>query len=83
MARVVLAVDGNAIVHRSFHSQAATGFRAPDGRPRWAVRGLLSQLVAAVERVDPDAFSPEVRRFQTGALGSTRYTFGGGVLPCA
>jgi len=52
--RVVLAVDGNAIVHRSFHSQAATGFRAPDGRPRWAVRGLLSQLVAAVERVDPD-----------------------------
>jgi 5'-3' exonuclease len=54
VARVVLAVDGNAIVHRSFHSQAATGFRSPDGRPRWAVRGLLSQLVAAVERVDPD-----------------------------
>lgn len=54
MTRVVLAVDGNAIVHRAFHSQAGTGFRTPDGRPYWAVRGLLSQLVAAVDRVDPD-----------------------------
>lgn len=52
--RVVLAVDGNSLVHRAFHSQARTGFRSGDGRPRWAVRGLLSQLVAAVERVDPD-----------------------------
>lgn len=54
MTGIVLAVDGNAIVHRAFHSQAATGFRTPDGRPFWAVRGLLSQLVAAVDRVDPD-----------------------------
>ena len=54
MSRVVLAVDGNAIVHRAFHAQAVTGFRFPDGRPRWAVRGLLTQLVAAVERVGPD-----------------------------
>ncbi len=54
MSRVVLAVDGNAIVHRAFHSQAGTGFRGADGRPVWAVRGLLSQLVAAVERVRPD-----------------------------
>ena len=54
MNRVVLAVDGNAIVHRAFHAQAVTGYRSPDGRPRWAVRGLLTQLVAAVERVGPD-----------------------------
>jgi len=54
VARIVLAVDGNAIVHRAFHAQAVTGFRCPDGRPRWAVRGLLTQLVAAVERVGPD-----------------------------
>jgi|APThiThiocy_cv2_1041547.scaffolds.fasta_scaffold07998_5 DNA polymerase-1 len=52
--RVVLAVDGNAIVHRAFHSQATSGFRDADGRPMWAVRGLLAQLVAAVDRVDPD-----------------------------
>ena len=50
----VLVVDGNAIVHRAFHSQARTGARTADGRPIWAVRGLLSQLVAAVERVGPD-----------------------------
>ena len=33
VARVVLAVDGNAIVHRAFHAQAVTGFRSADGRP--------------------------------------------------
>jgi DNA polymerase-1 len=52
--RVVLVVDGNSLVHRAFHSQARTGFRSGDGRPMWAVRGLLSQLVAAVDRVGPD-----------------------------
>jgi 5'-3' exonuclease len=46
---VVLAVDGNSLVHRSFHAQAQTG------QPSWAVRGLLTQLVAAVERVRPAA----------------------------
>ena len=51
-APVVLAVDGNSLVHRSFHAQARTGAHA-DGRPAWAVRGLLMQLVAAVERVRP------------------------------
>jgi DNA polymerase-1 len=53
--RVVLAVDGNSLVHRAFHSQARTGYRSGDGRPMWAVRGLLSQLVAAVDRIGPDA----------------------------
>ena len=52
--RLVMAVDGNSLVHRSFHAQASTGTRTADGRPIWAVRGLLSQLVAAVERLDPD-----------------------------
>ncbi|UQX88798.1 5'-3' exonuclease [Jatrophihabitans telluris] len=52
---IILAVDGNSIVHRSFHALAATGLRSPDGRPMWAVRGLLSQLVTAAERVGPAA----------------------------
>ncbi len=52
-APVLLAIDGNSLVHRSFHAQAATGLRAADGRPLWAIRGLLTQLVAAVERIDP------------------------------
>ena len=49
----VLAVDGNSLLHRAFHASARTGFRL-DGRPAWAVRGLLSQLVAAVDRVCAD-----------------------------
>jgi DNA polymerase-1 len=52
---VLLAVDGNSLVHRSFHSQAGTGLRAADGRPLWAIRGLLTQLVAAAERICPTA----------------------------
>jgi len=52
---VLLAVDGNSLVHRSFHSQAGTGLRAADGRPLWAIRGLLTQLVAAAERLCPTA----------------------------
>jgi 5'-3' exonuclease len=53
--RVLLAVDGNSLVHRSFHAQAATGSRSSDGRGIWAVRGLVAQLTAAVERIGPDA----------------------------
>jgi 5'-3' exonuclease len=53
--KVLLAVDGNSLVHRSFHAQAATGSRSRDGRGIWAVRGLIGQLVAAVERIGPDA----------------------------
>jgi DNA polymerase-1 len=53
--RTVLAVDGNSLLHRAFHASAATGFRTGDGRPAWAVRGLLSQLVAAVDRSCADA----------------------------
>ena len=46
---LLMAIDGNSLVHRSYHSQAHTGV------PTWAVRGLLTQLVAAVERVRPTA----------------------------
>ena len=53
--RILLAVDGNSLLHRSFHASARSAFHTPDGRPMWAVRGLLSQLVAAVDRVCADA----------------------------
>jgi DNA polymerase-1 len=49
VAPVLLAIDGNSLVHRAYHAQARTGHET------WAVRGLLAQLVAAVERVDPTA----------------------------
>jgi 5'-3' exonuclease len=50
----VLAVDGNSLLHRAFHATARTMYRTPDGVQGWAVRGLLSQLVAAVDRVCAD-----------------------------
>lgn len=50
----LLAVDGNSLLHRSFHAQARTGFRLGDGSPGWAVRGLVSELVAAVDRACAD-----------------------------
>lgn len=48
-APVVLVIDGNSLVHRSFHALAQSS------QPDWAVRGLLTQLVAAVDRVRPTA----------------------------
>ena len=48
-APLVLAVDGNSLIHRSYHAQAEPT------SPLWAVRGLLGQLVAAVDRIRPDA----------------------------
>src|SRR3954453_11879673 len=55
MTRTLLAVDGNSLLHRSFHASARTGFRTADGPPMWAVRGLAAQLVAAVDRCCADA----------------------------
>ena len=55
MTRTLLAVDGNSLLHRSFHASARTGFRTSDGRAMWAVRGFLSHLVAAVDRTCADA----------------------------
>jgi 5'-3' exonuclease len=52
--RVVLAVDGNSLIHRSYHAAASSGVRDAAGEPIWAVRGLLVQLIAAVERIGPD-----------------------------
>ncbi|MDO5712213.1 MAG: 5'-3' exonuclease H3TH domain-containing protein, partial [Micrococcales bacterium] len=52
---VVLAVDGNSLVHRSFHAQAHSAYRMADGQPAWAVRGLLAQLAAAADRAAADA----------------------------
>jgi len=54
-APIILAIDGNSLVHRSYHAQAGTALCGADGRPAWAVRGLLMQLVAAVDRIRPTA----------------------------
>jgi DNA polymerase-1 len=53
---VVLAVDGNSLVHRAYHAAAGSASAlSASAEPVWAVRGLLGQIVAAIERVDADA----------------------------
>ncbi|GAB2910586.1 hypothetical protein GCM10027047_06000 [Rhodococcus aerolatus] len=52
--RVLLAVDGNSLVHRSFHALGDSPTRTADGAPTWAVRGLFSQLGLLVDRVCAD-----------------------------
>lgn len=54
-SRVLLAVDGNSLLHRSYHARASTGLRSPDGRATWAVDGLIQQVCGAVNRVRADA----------------------------
>ena len=46
----LLAVDGNSLVHRAFHTRSDGGFRTPGGDRGWAVRGLLRQICMAVQR---------------------------------
>ncbi len=51
--RVILTVDGNSLVHRAYHAAASSASAVTE--PVWAVRGLITQIVAAVERVGADA----------------------------
>lgn len=52
---LLLAIDGNSLLHRAYHAHEQSGQRTPDGQPCWAVNGVWSQLLAAVNRVDPAA----------------------------
>jgi len=54
-APLLLAIDGNSLLHRAYHAHEESGHRTTDGRPCWAINGLWSQLLAAVNRVDPAA----------------------------
>ncbi|MDM8083937.1 5'-3' exonuclease H3TH domain-containing protein [Cellulomonas cellasea] len=51
----LLAVDGNSLVHRSFHALLGTQLTTRDGRPTWAVKGFVSQLLGAVDRIGAHA----------------------------
>lgn len=53
--KTLLAVDGNSLVHRSFHTLKSSGLATRDGRPTWAVMGFLSQLLGALDRTGADA----------------------------
>ncbi|GIG40712.1 5'-3' exonuclease [Cellulomonas phragmiteti] len=55
MTKTLLAVDGNSLIHRSFHALLGSQLRTRDGSPTWAVKGALAQVLGAVDRAGADA----------------------------
>lgn len=53
--RLLLAVDGNSLLHRSHHARLASGGTDAWGRPTWGLRGMVSLIAAAASRLTPDA----------------------------
>lgn len=52
---LLLAVDGDSLLHRAYHGMAGSDHRDSAGRPVWALRGLVSLLASATARLTPDA----------------------------
>lgn len=48
---VMLAVDGNSLLHRAYHSMGGALASSPSGKPSWALRGVWNQLILATARV--------------------------------
>ncbi|WP_460444781.1 5'-3' exonuclease [Angustibacter aerolatus] len=53
--RMLLAVDGNSLLHRAYHGGFGTDWRDVEGRANWALRGVLRIIGAAADRLAPDA----------------------------
>lgn len=54
-APLLMAVDGNSLLHRAHHAHEHSGQRDPAGRPVWGLRGLVVSIGAAAARLTPDA----------------------------
>jgi DNA polymerase-1 len=52
---LLLAVDGNSLLHRAHHAMSQGELRDPGGRPVWAIKGLISFVATAAARLTPDA----------------------------
>jgi 5'-3' exonuclease len=51
---LLLVVDGNSLLHRAHHAMAGSQQRDAEGRPAWALRGLVSFVATAAARLTPD-----------------------------
>lgn len=54
-APLLLAIDGNSLLHRAHHAHEAGQHRDAAGRPVWALRGVVSLIASAAARLGPDA----------------------------
>ena len=52
---LLLAVDGNSLLHRAHHAMSQGELRDLEGRPVWAIKGLISFVATAAARLTPDA----------------------------
>ncbi|GAB4068530.1 hypothetical protein GCM10028777_27880 [Angustibacter speluncae] len=55
MTPLLMAVDGNSLLHRAHHAHAHSGQRDLAGRPTWGLRGMVAQIGSAAARLTPDA----------------------------
>jgi len=52
---LLLTVDGNSLLHRAYHAAATGRLLDDDGRPVWALKGLIGFIARAAARLRPDA----------------------------
>ncbi|GAB3591740.1 hypothetical protein GCM10027446_10640 [Angustibacter peucedani] len=52
---LLMAVDGNSLLHRAHHAHEHSGQRDTTGRPVWALRGMVVSVGGAAARLTPDA----------------------------
>lgn len=53
--RLLLAVDAPSLLHRNHHARRETDLRDQQGRPAWALHGMLRQILEAIDTFAPDA----------------------------
>ena len=53
--RLLLVVDAPSLLHRNHHARAHTGLRDRQGRPIWALHGMLRQILESIDTFAPDA----------------------------
>lgn len=54
-APLLLVLDGNSLLHRAYHAAATGKLLDRDGRPVWAVKGLIGYVAKSAARLRPDA----------------------------
>nr|MCW2729033.1 5-3 exonuclease [Aeromicrobium sp.] len=53
--KLLLVVDAPSLLHRNHHARAHTRITDRSGRPAWALHGMLSQILEAIDGFAPDA----------------------------
>lgn len=52
---LLLVLDGNSLLHRAYHAAATGRLVDSDGRPVWALKGLVGSIAGTAARLRPDA----------------------------